>query len=143
MAGNNRNATLDDLDNFDDLEGFDPFDVEQLGKFVQRQVQSALTPSHSARQEAEAVRQYNQCFERFGADPNFKETLDEVLQACVRDIQAGRPLNIEQRYEEASESVRTRPGKRLSHLPARTIRDLGKIIDHNNRSGRARPYRGR
>lgn len=147
MAGNNgarlRMPNADDFDLYDD-EGQEAYH-RAVDAYIDSRVSAALTPSRQQQTEAEAVAQYNRTFERFGDDSNFKAVLDEALQRCLRDANAGRPIDIEQAYAEASESVSRRPGQRTSHLPskARTVRDLGKIIEHNHKSGRAKPYRGR
>lgn len=127
----------------DDLEAIDPYDTEQLGAFIQRQVQAALAPSRQQQHDSELARQYNETVARFGDDGNFRETMNRALEACLVDAKAGRSINIEKQYQAASESANRQPGQRGSHLPtrARSIKDLGKIIDFNNRCGRARPYR--
>lgn len=119
--------------------------AEYYGSLVDQRVQAALQPSRQALNEAEAVEQYNRLFAKCGDDSNFKSTLDEALQLCVRDIQSGKPLDIEKRYLEVSESVSRRPGERLSHLPAKakSVAGLGQLIDFHHRRGTARPFNGR
>lgn len=139
-----------------DSSQFDMWDEQQAAEYhrqndaymeamIDRRVQAALTPSRQAQNEAEAVDQYNRAVEKYGADENFKSVMEDVLQLCARDIQTGKPLDIEARYREVSESTSRRPDQRLSHLPtkAKTVTGLGQLIEHNHRTGRAKPFGNR
>lgn len=137
-------STYEQMPGLDD-EDFDPFDREQMNALIERRVQAALTPSRRAQSDAAMAEQYNRVVAQFGSDSNFKAVMDEALENCIRDANVGKPVDIEQAYQQASESVSSRPGQRTAHLPskAKTIKGLGELIDFNHRTGRARPYKSR
>ena len=124
-------------------EYFDPYDKAQMGAFIQKQVQAALAPSRQQQTDAELAKAYNDTLAKYGSDRNFKTTMAQALENCLRDSQTGKKFDIQSAYEAASDSEsRQRPG---SHLPKRaaTIAGLGQLIEHNVRTGRARPYKTR
>lgn len=116
---------------------------------VRGEVQAALQPHLGALNEAQLRQDYNAAVARYGEDANFQEVMDVALKNCEELAKSGKPFSIVEAYQNANDASAARPGKRgNAHLPEsfrgkNGVGMLGRIIEHNHQTGRARPFGNR
>lgn len=141
-----------------DPAGYDMYDPADVAAYQQandaymqsvidQRVQAALQPHMEDLTTAKWERDYNSTSSRYGSDPNFSAVMEIALQRVVDE--QGK-ISILQAYQEADNKDRARPGVRgNAHLPEafrdkkRGIGMLGRIMHHNQQTGRSRPFGGR
>ena len=104
---------------------------------VQRQVQAAMQPHATQLRDAELVKDYNGLVADFGSDEDFKTIMETAIRNMV-DAPSGGTLR--EAYEKAADQQGARPGRRgYGRLPTdlRKVNSLGKIMFHNQQTGRA------
>lgn len=144
------NPTDYDFYDSNDAARFHQDNAAYYQQIVDARVQSVLSPHIGALNEAALQRDYNAAVARYGEDANFREVMDVALNNCKELGASGKPFNIVEEYQKANDASAARPGQRgNAHLPEslrtgkKAIGSLGRIMAHNQQTGRARPFGNR
>jgi hypothetical protein len=143
-------------------EDVDLLDPEQMGNYIQRTIQEAISPHIGVLRNAQVANEYSAAQADFGDDPAFKHKMQLALDYSLSERQAGRNVSIYDAYKAVNDPKQAklgRGGPGAAHLPEqlesayRTVNGkrrqnnatgLGQIFAHNLASGRAaKPTRKR
>src|SRR5262249_6694521 len=131
---------------------YDLYDDESAAEFqratdeyIDRRIHQALEPHAATLQNSKWEQQYNAMVATHGADEGFKMKMDMALRMVADN---NGKISIPEAYAKVDDRDAARPGKKGSaHLPAELrdrkngVRSLGRIIFHNQQTGRASKIR--